>query len=219
MRIASWIFAVASTALVLFCFIAAGMSIRDDGLGSDAAAWVQAAGAIAAITGAVWLSRIENVWQRRQRRREREEAAWGVRFALVHARNEAYTIAHELADDAKALGSEGGRHWRTRCRNVQYLLRHYASRSDPLHPAVVQIANNALLLAEEMEADVAKAGAFLSREERPPLKIAEAISWYEIQFQTLLKELDNRARSISLALDLAEDMLPLRDTWSELRRD
>lgn len=219
MKIASWIFAAASTTLVSFCIIAAGISIQNDGLGSDAAAWVQAAGAIAAIAGAVWLSRIESVWQRRQKRREREEAAWGVRYALVHARNEAYTIAHELADDTKAVASEGGRHWKTRCRNVQYLLRHYASRSDPLHPAVVQVANNALLLAEEMEADVIVAGAFLSREERPPLKIAEGISWYEIQFQTLLKELDDRARSISRALDSAEDMLPLRDTWSELRRD
>lgn len=177
--------AMALAVIAMTGFFAAGVaiSLASGGFSSEAAAWAQAAGSIAAIAGAVWISRMESGRDRRQRRRDREEAAWAVRFAIVAARNEAYTVAQELVDPPKVLASEGGRHWRTRCRNVRLLLQSYSGRSDHIHPAIVQDANNAVLLAEEMEADVERAAACMAVGKLPPLKVAEDLAWYEVLFR------------------------------------
>jgi hypothetical protein len=203
--------ALAVGAMIAFCIAGVAVSLAASGLGSEAAAWAQAAGTIAAIAGAAWISRVESGRERRQRRFEREEAAWGVRFAIVAARNEAYTIAHELVDPAKAQASECGRHWRTRCRNVRLLLQSYAGRSDHIHPAIVQDANNAVLIAEEMEADVERAAEAVAMGKLPPLKVAEDIAWYEIQFGTLIQRIDDRMAGVREALDRGGDMLPRRE--------
>jgi hypothetical protein len=207
-------------ALLAFCAVGVAISLSEDGFGAEAAAWAQAAGSIAAIAGAVWLSRLESMRERRQRRHEREETAWAVRFAIVAARNEAYTVAHELVDPDKALASENGRHWRTRCRNVRMLLQSYAGHTDHIHPAIVQDANNAVLLAEEMEADVERAAQFMAAGEIPSLKVAEDLAWYEIQFATLIQRVDDRMAGVREALDRGGDMLPKRDfQWNRKTRN
>src|SRR5215213_8511510 len=85
--------------LVAFSAAAAGLTIAREGLSSNAAAWIQAGGAIAAIAGAIWLSRRETIIHRRERRALGEEVAWAVRFALTNAQLEARTIAGELVDE------------------------------------------------------------------------------------------------------------------------
>ena len=194
--------------MISFCIFGIALNMPDQAFTAEAAAWAQAAGSIAAIAGAIWLSRMESGRDRRQRRLDREEAAWAVRFAIVGARNEAYTVAHELVDPAQALASENGRHWRTRCRNVRLLLQSYAARADHIHPAIAQDANNAMLLAEEMEADVERAAAYMIAGKLPSLKIAQDLAWYEIQFTTLIQRIDERMIGIRGALDRGGDMLP-----------
>lgn len=198
-------------AVIAFCGWGLAASFWRGGFGTEAAAWAQAGGSIAAIAGAVWISRAEERRTRRLRRHEREEVAWGVRFAISAARNEAYTIAHELADPATALASENGRHWRTRARNARYLLQSYASRTDHLHPVFVQAANNALLLVEEMEADIGRAAALMSSDGIVPMKVASDLAWYESHFSALLNLVDERVPLIEAALDRGEDMLPLHE--------
>src|SRR5690349_18458099 len=53
------------------------------GFGADAAAWAQAGGAVAAIAGAAWISRIEGLRDRQRVRRVREEVARSTRYGVV----------------------------------------------------------------------------------------------------------------------------------------
>lgn len=91
------------------------------------------------------------------------------------------------------------------------LLQSYAGQTDHIHPAIVQDANNAVLLAEEMEADVQRAAEFMAAGKNPSLKIAEDLAWYEIQFATLIERIDNRMAGVREALDRGGDMLPSGD--------
>lgn len=211
--------AVVLLSLIIFCATGLALSLLSSGLGADAASWAQAAGSIAAIAGAVWISRLEAGHERVLRRREREEVAWAVRFAIVAARNEAYTVAHELVDPTKSTASDNGRHWRTRCRNMRLLLQAYANRTDHIHPAIVQDANNAVLLAEELEADVQRASTYMAQGRLPPLKIAEDIAWYEVQFGVLIQRIDDRMAGVREALDRGDDMLPRHEFhWNRPRQ-
>ncbi|MBV9974329.1 MAG: hypothetical protein JO105_02925 [Hyphomicrobiales bacterium] len=170
------VLAGATSGLIGFCVFGTGVSLFQKGFGSDAAAWTQAAGSIAAILGAVWILGAQERHQRRQKRLEREEAAWSVRFSIALARDEAYTVVHELFNPNLTVGSEKGRHWKTRCRNARLLLQSYANRSDHIHPAVVQEANNAILLIEELEADLQQAAPHLIEGSVLPLTIAETLA-------------------------------------------
>lgn len=193
-----------------FCIYGLLLSLRAKGFGADAAAWVQAGGSIAAIAGAAWVAAAEGRRQRRQRRLEREEVAWGVRFALKLAVIEASTIAHELIDPALREASKEGRHWQTRCRNAKFLLQSYANRPDHIHPAIAQEAYNGVLIAEDMESAVLAASESLSAGALPSLSVAEDIRYYEVSFARLLDRVDTWLRDIARELDSSSDILPVR---------
>jgi hypothetical protein len=211
------IFLTVGVIIVALCSWGLGTSLLRAGPSADAAAWAQTGGTIVAILGAVWISRAEERRGRRLRRREREEVAWCVRFAVTAARNEAYAVAHEAIDPVAAVASEDGRHWRTRVRNARYLLKSYAERADHLHPAFVQAANNGVLLLEEMEADVERAAKLMTPDGLIPMNVASDLAWYEIHFLTLLNQIDERMQVVGDALDRGHDMLPLHEFRSSSR--
>ena len=201
---------LATAGVVGFCIYGTILSVATKGFGADAAARAQAAGTVAAISGAVWISGAEGRRERRRKRLEREETAWAVRYAMRGARNEASTVVHELFDPLTAK-AENDRHWRTRCRNSRLLLQSYAGRTDHVHPGIIQDANNTILLIEELEADLEKALPYLASETPLPMKLAESLAWYEVQIGGLIERFDGRMVDIIGELDRGGDMLPIRE--------
>jgi hypothetical protein len=194
-----------------FCVLGVVVSLARHGFGTEAAAWAQGAGTVAAILSAAWLADAESRRQRRQRRREREESAWSVQFAIRAARNEAATISEEMFNPARTASADDGRHWKTRCRNARLLLASYAGRSDHIHPAIVQDANNAVLLIEQLEVDLEAALADLARGGLVSIPVAENLAWYEIQLNELVQRIDDRMAGVREALDRGGDMLPIHE--------
>ena len=92
------------------------------------------------------------------------------------------------------------------------------TRNDHVHPALVQISSNALLLLTQMEEDVDLAIEAMAKGSRPPPDVATEIAAYESYFGELLEQLDQRMRGIREALDDSEDILPVKD-WEAWRRD
>lgn len=203
------VFIALSVALVVLSMTAAIVSIAHEGLGANGAAWVQAGGSIAAIAGAIWLSRREAFAQRRERRVKAEEIAWEVRFALTNAQFEAQTIAIELVDEHLAEKENPIRHWLLRSENCRNVLEIFAKRTDHLHPVMNHIASNGALLLRQMDEDIGRAARFLERGERPSIEVVAAIARYEVVFEELLELLDDRMRRILRTLDENSDLLPV----------
>jgi hypothetical protein len=198
------VFAVFMLVLILLCLAAAAGSSR-----TDAAAWIQAAGSISAICGAIWISNSESRRAQRQRRHDGEVLAQGVKFAIKLTHNEACTIAAELSGPVATHDPECGRYWRTRCRNAIQLLRYCSNQPGHLHPAFVQAGNNAIVLAEEMSEDVDAARGFLLDGRILPLPLAQRLASYQDQFSALALQVDERMGVIGEALDRGNDRLPL----------
>lgn len=197
--------------MLAFCVLGVIVSMGRNGFDTEAAAWAQGAGTVAAILSAVWLSNAESRRQRRQRRLEREEIAWSVQYAIRAARNEAVTISQEMFDPARTHSTDDGRHWKTRCRNVRLLLASYAGRNDHIHPAIVQDANNAILLIEQLEVDLDAALADLAKGGLVSIPVAENLAWYEIQLNELVRRIDDQMVGVREALDRGDDMLPIHE--------
>jgi hypothetical protein len=198
-----------SFVLVACAASVATVIIAREGFGTNGAAWVQAAGSIAAIAGAVWLFRSDTARRRRERRAAGEEVAWGVRFALTNAQLEARTIAFELVDEQHIEKGNPKRHWLLRSENCRNVLKVFAERTDHLHPVLNQIASNGTLLLRQMDEDIEKASNSMERGERPSIEIATDISCYGDHFEQLIQMLDARMRGILKALDEGGDALPV----------
>jgi len=201
-------FVLISGGLAAFSAIAAAISIFRERLGPNGAAWIQAAGSIAAITGAVWLFRSQAAERRRERRAAGEEVAWAVRFALTNAQREARTIAFEVVDEHLLENEDPTRHWLLRSENCRNVLRVFAERTDHLHPALNHIASNGVLLLRQMDEEIGRASEFVRRGEHPSIAVATEISRYGDYFENLLNELDSRMRGILVALDRGGDAFP-----------
>ncbi len=201
---------ISSILVVGFCTVGAVISIAKEGFSANGAAWVQAAGSIAAVTGAVWLFYREKSIQRREQRAHGEENAWAVRFALINAQQDAAMTVAELVDERVLKSESPLRHWLLRSKNGQNVLQLFAQRTDHIHPAVNQLASNGVLLLRQMDIFLEKSAEFIERGERPPIEIAEKIARYENALMLLVEELDARMRGISNELDANNDTLPIK---------
>jgi hypothetical protein len=180
-------------------------------LSANAAAWIQAGGAIAAIAGAIWLSRRETIIHRRERRALGEEVAWAVRFALTNAQLEARTIAAKLVDEYLLNKENPERHWMLRTKNCRNVLQIFAQRLDHIHPVANHIASNGALLLRQMDEDLKQALVAINEGKRPSIPIVTDIVSYEAHFERLLSLFDDRMRRVSKALDEGGDILPVRE--------
>jgi hypothetical protein len=204
-----------SIIIVAICAIGAAASFVKEGFGAVGAAWMQAAGSVAAIAGAVWLFYREKGLQRRERRAKGEENAWAVRFVLVNAQRDAAMTVAELVDE-KILEYENPiRHWLLRSKNSQNILQVFAQRTDHIHPALNQLASNGVLLLRQMDIYLDKTAEFLERGERPSVEVATKVAGYENALMLLVEELDARMRGVLKELNDHNDVLPVRgfEVW------
>jgi hypothetical protein len=213
-RGSAWWFISLVALLIALCIGAAGFSLYSTGLKADAAAWVQAAGSIAAIAGAAWIAGAEARRQRRVRRQEREELAWSVRFALVQAKSECNAIAWEIVGTDAAPKAADLRHWRLRTGISKNTLQGYAVRTDHAHPSVAHVASNGVFLLEQLEEDLAIVSSHLANGELVPQQLSNDVTWYVGHFEQLIQMYDERMRGVMLALDKGGDVLPVRD-WED----
>jgi hypothetical protein len=155
-------FFILALAIVVMAGWAAYVNVGKFGWGSDAAAaWVQAAGSIAAIVGAAWLARNDARRARRLRRQRNEEAAWYVRFAINQAQFESHIIAAELVHRTTPMDKSNVREWLQRAKTSTAALNAFVERTDHIHPAVTQVTSNAKVLMDDLVADLVKLDGFV----------------------------------------------------------
>lgn len=205
-------------ALVLMALTswAAYRNWMSSGWGPDAAAWVQAAGSIAAIAGAAWLAQSEDGRARRSRRLQNEEAAWFVRFALVQAQLEANIIAHELINRIGPVGLNDVRSWRQRATTSAISLDAFIGRTDHIHPSVVHVLANAKVLIDDMLKDIQLLHALLEAGQPPDKQTTARLIEPHHSLQQLVEVFDSRMDGVRLAMNEGGDMLPIR-RWQKRR--
>lgn len=200
---------------------AAVVSVVRHGWAADAAAWAQAAGAIVAIVGAAWLARGEARQARRWRREQGEEAAWGVRYALIQAQFDSQIIAAELTGDKKAPDATDVLSWQQRSANASLILQTMLTRVDHIHPLVVATMCNAKILIDQLSIDLLVVEKAIKKNRRLDERIVSGIVYAHINLAKLIEEYDVRMRGVVLALDEGDDMLPIDnwEPWSQRRSD
>lgn len=209
-RILSVVFTTAIVAMI----VATGVGVivnLNRGNGGEAAAWAQACGSIVAIAGAAWLARSGERQAKRARRTRAEETAWYVRFSVVQAQFESQVIAHELVHGAEAIDVDRSRAWRQRMVTAASALRTLMSRTDYVHPAIVHVAANAVVLADEMIFDLGRLEESVSTNRDITEAQVRGIVAYHLSLADLVREYDARLRGISKVLDRGEDELPVRE--------
>lgn len=209
------IFNVGLVGVIIFCASATAYSLVVRGLGAEAAAWVQAGGSIAALSGAAWLAKVELRRRNADRRSEREEAAWALHFALQQAHREANVIAWEIVGPEANPSPEDRRHWRLRTRVARQVLTSNASSARHFHPALIHTATNAIALLDQMDEDLDTYHGFLVRGEEPETKLIEDITWYVGHFEQLMEELKARMRGIVIEIDKTRDGVSSRRPFWE----
>jgi hypothetical protein len=208
-------FYLGALVLVAFTSWAAYGNWAESGWGPDAAAWVQAAGSIAAIAGAAWLAQSEGRRARRTRRLQNEEAAWFVRFALVQAQLEAHIIANELINRVGPIGLTDVRSWRQRVATCCIGLDTFISRTDQIHPAVVHVLSNAKVLMDDMLEDIRSFSTRIEAGQAPDKETIGRLVEPHHSLQQLIELFDSRMAGVRLALDEGGDILPVRRWQSE----
>lgn len=192
---------------------AAGVNVLQSGWNSDVAAWVQAAGSIAAIAGATWIAQSEARRARRVRREQNEEAAWHVRFAIKQAQFESHIIAAELVNRTTPIEESDVREWRQRAATSAIELNALVGRIDHVHPAVIHFVSNAKVLVDELVGDLEYLGRLLDKNKQPERIIITRIVAPHRALLELITHYDARMRGIKLALDEGDDALPIK-TWA-----
>jgi hypothetical protein len=201
-------------ALVAVTAHAAVLIIVSKGWNADAAAWVQAAGSILAIGGAVWLSRDEARRARSERRQKSEEEAWGVRFVIAQAQYDAQIIAAELTKSEQPFGRIAVESWQQRAENSAIALQTMLTRSDYVHPFVVLNACNAKVLVGTLSANLKELEERRARRTLAPERLIHSIVYAHVGLHDLLELHDARMRGVVEALNRGGDMLPVRELAS-----
>jgi len=183
------------------------------GWGADAAAWIQAAGSIAAIAGAAWLAQSETRRARASRREQNEEAAWHVRFMIVQAQFESHIIAAELVNRTEPITKFDAREWRQRAATCRTGLNALMGRTDHVHPSVTHVTANAKILIDDLMDDLTSLEALIASENQPDQYLIDRIVSPHIALIEVIEQYDGRMRGVRLALDEGGDMLPIR-SWA-----
>lgn len=204
--------------LVVMAGWGAGINVLRSGWNSDAAAWVQAAGSIAAIVGATWIAQSETRRLRRARREHNEEAAWHVRFAIKQAQYDSHIIAAELVNRTSPIDEVDVREWRQRAVTSSIELNAFVSRIDHVHPAVTHVVSNAKVLIDELVNDLAYLNRILQEHKQPELVLINRIVAPHRALHELIELYDARMRGVKLALDEGDDALPIK-TWAPWNLD
>lgn len=209
---------VVAVALIVITGWAAYMNVAKSGWGSDAAAWMQAAGSIAAIAGAGWLAQSEARRARKLRRASHEEAAWYVRFAIRQAQFESHIIASELVNRTTPIGKTDVREWRQRASTSALGLTAQIDRIDHIHPAVTQVTSNAKVLVDDLVDDLTALSKLIEEQKQPNEELIGQIVAPHHALSELLDAYDDRMRGVMIALDEGGDVLPIAN-WQNWNSD
>lgn len=196
--------------LILLTGWAAYENVVKAGWGADAAAWVQAAGSIAAIAGAAWLAQTDARRSRRERRRQNEEAAWYVRFAIAQAQFESHVIAAELVNRTTPIEKDDVRRWRSQAMTAATGLNALVGKTDHIHPIVTQVTANAKILMDELLVDLGDIARAVDAGTQPDQILIGRIVSPHHALSELLATYDERMDGVGMALDEGGDALPLR---------
>jgi hypothetical protein len=205
------VFYVLALAVVAATGWAAYANVIKSGWGSDAAAWMQAAGSISAIVGAAWLANSEARRARRLRRERNEEAAWYVRFTIVQAQFDSQIVASELVNRSKSIDKADVREWRQRAITSATALSVLVNRTDHIHPAVTHVTANAKVLMDGLVADLEELSKDVENDRKPDDALVGQIVAPHRALLELIELYDARMRGITLALDKGRDALPIKD--------
>lgn len=210
------VFYAASIALIALAAWAAWLNISKSGWTSDAAAWVQAAGSVAAIAGAAWLAQGEARRARKLRREQGEELAWCVRFAIMQAQQETHIIASELVYRDAPVARSDVREWLQRADTSAVSLGFLAGRTDYIHPAISHAIANAKVLVDYVIEDLKELQRSVELAETVDDRLKDRIVGAHISLTELLQVFDGRMAGVLAALDQGGDTLP-RDRWARWR--
>lgn len=210
-----FLFYIMSLLLVSTTSWAAYANVMKSGWGQDAAAWMQAAGSIAAITGAAWLSQSEVRQARRTRREQNEETAWFVRFAIRQAQQESHIIAAELVNRKTPVEMADIRDWRQRANTATISLNSLADRTDYIHPAVAHVISNCKVLMDELINDLNELAKIVKNKDEPDKSLIGHIVTPHRAILELIDLYDSTMRGIRIAMDEGGDALPIKnwETW------
>lgn len=189
---------------------AAISNVISSGWNSDAAAWIQAAGSIAAIAGSAWIAQSETRRARRLRREQNEEAAWYVRFSIKQAQFESQIIASELLNRSTPIKLSDVRDWRQRAATTAIGLNAFLGRIDHVHPSVTHVLSNAKVLADDLIENLNCLNNILENHGELDPEIIGRIVSAHVAFLELIDLYDNRMRGVRQALDDGDDILPVR---------
>lgn len=207
------LFYVISAVLVVLAAWAAWINVSRSGWTADAAGWVQAAGSVAAIAGAAWLSQGEARRARRLRREEGEELAWYVRFSIKQAQYETQIIAHELVHGEAPISRSDVREWLQRADTCAVSLGFLAGRTDFIHPAISHAIANAKVLVDYVIQDLRELQTSVELGQPIDDKLKGRIVGPHISLTELVQVFDSRMGGVLEALDRGGDALP-RDGWA-----
>ncbi|TPW26714.1 hypothetical protein [Pararhizobium mangrovi] len=213
-RVISLAFLLAVAVLIVGAGLVAYLNVRSDGWGSDAAAWAQVSGSMIAIIGALWIVASEARQARRIRRKQGEEAAWGVRFILIQAQFESQIVAAELTQANEGFDTDDIRSWVQRAKLANLSLETLLTSSGHIHPAVVVTLCNAKILVEQLCSDLQEFQDLVTRGQSPPSSKISDIVNVHASLSALIEHYDARIRGVREALDRGDDMLPLTEWWS-----
>ncbi|BCG72121.1 hypothetical protein MesoLj113a_32790 [Mesorhizobium sp. 113-1-2] len=221
LRISYWLgslFYGAAVVLIAMAGWATYFSVAHSGWGSEAAAWVQAAGSIAAIVGATWLAQSEGRRARRNRREQNEEAAWYVRFAIVQAQFDSHTIAADLVNRTTPVEGSDIRDWRQRATVSALGLGAFVDRTDHIHPSVTHVISNAKVLVDDLVDDLRRLGALVEDGRKPDDELIGQIVAPHRALLEIIDLYDARMRGVREVLDEGGDALPIQK-WSPWDKD
>lgn len=207
------LFYAISAVLIALAAWAAWINVSRSGWNADAAGWVQAAGSVAAIAGAAWLSQGETRRARRARREEGEELAWYVRFAIKQAQYETHIVAFELVHREGPISRSDVREWLQRVDTCAVSLGFLAGRTDYIHPAVSHAIANAKVLVDYLIEDLRELQKSVELEQPIDDKLKDRIVGPHISLTELVQVFDSRMAGVLEALDRGGDALP-RDGWA-----
>lgn len=207
------LFYAISAALVALAAWAAWMNVSKSGWTGDAAGWVQAAGSIAAIAGAAWLSQGEARRARRVRREQGEELAWYVRFSIKQAQYETQIIAHELVHGETPISRGDVRDWLQRAATCAMNLGFLAGRTDFIHPAISHTIANAKVLVDYVIEDLRELQKSVELDQPIDNRLKNRIVGPHLSLAELVQVFDNRMAGVLEALDRGGDALP-QDGWA-----
>lgn len=211
------LYAIAMIFVAVSAWAAIANVIRS-GWNSDAAAWIQAAGSIAAIAGSTWIAQSEARRARRVRREQNEEAAWYVRFAIKQAQFESQIIAAELLNRNTPVETNDVREWRQRATTSIINLNAFLERTDHVHPSVTHALSNAKVLMDYLIEDLAILNQKIDHHKQPDRDLIGRIAAPHKALLEIIDLYDNRMRGVRKILDDENDTLPIK-SWAPWNSD